>query len=382
MSFIGVLGARAPSAARRRNPSGSARSGDHRASNARAIDARNRLRARRSKRGQSQVELQAIPRRAAGIVDRKLSRLGTALERPGLLAFVFHCLFENSSQVNQGLVAPQEGITESDLSCFIEYFLDNGYEFVSAGQIHRGLNTGGRYIHITFDDGYANNLRAVDILKTFEIAATFFVATENVELNRCFWWDVVYRERLKRGVPDRAVDAEVRWLKGQPHAAIDAYVESEFGSRAVRPVADVDRPLAPAELADLAHSPWVTIGNHTKSHAILTLLTRSEIRTQLNEAQRYLERVTGQRPDAVAYPNGNYDAVVLEVARASGFRLGITTDPRKNRLPASGSDHLALGRYVVERDVDLVQQLRIARSELQLVNFGRRLLRRRRSAQQ
>jgi peptidoglycan/xylan/chitin deacetylase (PgdA/CDA1 family) len=326
------------------------------------------------------VSMRAISVRATGLVDRRLSRLVSVLERPGLLVFVFHSLFEDRRQIGEGVVDPQESITKDDLRRVVEFFLDSGYEFVSTAQIQRGLNADGRYVHITFDDGYANNLAAVEVLGAFQVPATIFIATEHVETNRCFWWDVVYRERRKRGHTDSAVDAEVRWLKAQRYDAIDAYMESEFGSQALQPISEVDRPLTREELGELARNTWFTIGNHTRNHAILTVLQREVVRRQLNEAQRYLEGATGLRPEAVAYPNGDYNATVLEIARAVGLRVGITTDRRKNRVPFSDSDLLTLGRYIIERDVDLIDQLRISRSELQLANFGRRLLRRRRTA--
>lgn len=320
------------------------------------------------------MSIRAVSIRAADFVDRRISR-HVPLERPALLAFVFHSLFEDRRQVEEGLVYPQEALTKGDLRRLIAHFRDNGYEFVSAAEIHDGLSTDGRYVHVTFDDGYANNLGVVGILEEFGVPATIFVTTAHVEDGTSFWWDVLYRERRKRGGTEAAIEAEMRQLKSRRHDAIDAYLRSEFGTEALRPVNDVDRPLTRSELAELAGNRWITIGNHTTHHAILTRIDGDEVRAQLEDAQRYLEGVLGEPPRAVAYPNGDYDKGVLEAARACGLELGVTVDRRKNRLGSSNGDRLALGRFVIERDVDLIQQLQVLRRELQLANFGRRLLR-------
>ncbi|MBR3622676.1 MAG: polysaccharide deacetylase family protein, partial [Selenomonadaceae bacterium] len=45
-------------------------------------------------------------------------------------------------------------------------------------------------IVVTFDDGYADNFyNALPILEEYEIPATFFVSTENLDTDNLFWWD-------------------------------------------------------------------------------------------------------------------------------------------------------------------------------------------------
>jgi peptidoglycan/xylan/chitin deacetylase (PgdA/CDA1 family) len=320
------------------------------------------------------MSIRAFSVRAADFLDRKVSR-HVPLERPGLLGFVFHSLFEDRRQVEEGLVHPQEGLTKADLRRLLGYFLENGYEFVSAAEIEAGLRADGRFVHVTFDDGYANNLGAVSILEELGVAATIFVTTAHVETGDAYWWDVLYRERRRRGAADGAIDIETEELKTRRRDAIDAYLRAEFGAEALRPVAEVDRPLTRTELEELARHPLITIGNHTRHHAILTRLGRDEVRAELEDAQSYLGDVLGARPRTVAYPNGDYDPTVLAVAKECGLELGVTVDRRKNRVGSANGDRLAIARYVVERDVDLVQQLDVLRGELQLANFGRRLLR-------
>ena len=50
---------------------------------------------------------------------------------------------------------------------------------------------------LTFDDGYFNNSLILPILEEFGVPA-LFIATDNIRENKCFWWDVHYRERVRR----------------------------------------------------------------------------------------------------------------------------------------------------------------------------------------
>lgn len=326
------------------------------------------------------MSIRTLSARAAGFVDRALSRRVPLFERPALIAFLFHSLFEDRAQIDDDLVYPQEGLTKTDLRRFISYFLEAEYEVVSAAQIRSGLSEESRCLHVTFDDGYANNIAVGEILEEFGVPATIFVATDNVESGNCFWWDVLYRERRRRGSAEATVEAEMRALKKQKPADIRTYLESEFGPGSWRPVSDLDRPLSREELSALSRNRWITIGNHTKNHAILTRLDRQGIRAELEGAQDYLEGVLGERPRTVAYPNGDYDDNVLEIARACGLQVGVTADPKKNRAHSTDAELLTLGRYRIEREIDLIEQLHASRSGLQLANLGRRFLRRGKAA--
>jgi peptidoglycan/xylan/chitin deacetylase (PgdA/CDA1 family) len=312
-------------------------------------------------------------RDAAALLDRKLAPVGIRFERPALLSFLFHAVFVSDDEIELGHVHPQEGMTSERFERFFDHLLHAGYTFVDVGEIENGLGESGFYAFITFDDGYANNLRLLEVLRSYRIPATFFISTSHVAEGKRYWWDAVYSERRRRGGSLHAVEIEIQQLKQYPPEAIERYLAREFGPRATLPQGDLDRPLAPNELRDLAHTPMVTIGNHTSDHAILTLLSPSEMGEQLSGAQHYLEDLIGTRVSAVSYPNGNHNDSVLRVASDVGLTLGITTVRRKDSLPIPDRRLLELGRFQLERGVDLDEQVRAVRSEVQLANTARRL---------
>src|SRR6185503_14729774 len=99
----------------------------------------------------------------------------------------------------------RHGTSVSHLRQLIEYYLDSGYRFIGPPDLLRGLDAGGKYAMLTFDDGYYNNVHALPILQEYRVPAVFFISTNHVRQNKCFWWDVLHRERMAQGARPRDV---------------------------------------------------------------------------------------------------------------------------------------------------------------------------------
>jgi peptidoglycan/xylan/chitin deacetylase (PgdA/CDA1 family) len=317
-------------------------------------------------------------RRSADYVDGRAATLGLRLERPRLLSFLFHAVFENEDEVEAGAVHPQEGLTETRFRRFAEHLLESGYRFVGLADLERGLEPTVRYAFVTFDDGYANNARILPQLREFGIPATVYVSTGYVETGRRYWWDVVYCERRRQDRSEAEIEREIAHLKTLPPARIEAHLTSKFGREALASKTEVDRPLRPDELRELAADTLVTIGNHTVDHAILTVLSEEEIERQIAGAQEYLTTLLGSSPTSISYPNGDYDARVLSTASGADLTWGITTVRRAERTPIPFERRLELGRFQLRRGEDVTGQLDVLRSRIQLSNSARRIRDRRR----
>ena len=146
---------------------------------------------------------------ALTLVDRVLSPVGARFERPSLISFLFHSVFADEAEIERDAVYPQEAVTRQGLRILIEEFLSRGYRFVTAAEIERGLEVSASCVWLTFDDGYANNLRMAEVVREYEVPATLFVATGYVERGRRFWWDAVYAERRSQGVPAERIEHEI-----------------------------------------------------------------------------------------------------------------------------------------------------------------------------
>ena len=321
--------------------------------------------------------MKALLRPAFHGLDLALSRGWQVLlgDPPGLRAFMFHALFADRREAESGLVDPFQPVTLADFRAFVEHFLEQGFGFVAPGDLANGLDPDGRYVLISFDDGYANNLAALPVLREFDVPATFFISANHVAEGRAYWWDVVYRRRLRQGRRPDEIGREQEALKALPHNQIAAGLRREFGAAALAPEGELDRPMTEAELAEFARDPHVSLGNHTADHAILTVYGDDEAAAQIRACQDYLARVTGAAPDVIAYPNGNYDARVVAIARREGLSLGFVTEARRMRLPLSRERAMTIGRYCLTGGPGLRDQCRLCQGGPQLVYASRRLRR-------
>jgi peptidoglycan/xylan/chitin deacetylase (PgdA/CDA1 family) len=260
----------------------------------------------------------------------------------------------------------------------LNYFLGHGYRFVSPTEIAAGLEAQGRYAWLTFDDGYANNLRAVEILREYGVPATFFISTNYVIEGKSFWWDVIHRERSRRGMTAEQCLAEIYALQTTPRRDIEAFICAEFGAAALQPIGDTDRPMTAAELRRFATEPLVTVGNHTADHALLTVLADDAVRDQITMSQTALREMTGTIAEVIAYPHGLCDDRVVRLASEGGLRMGAVVVPKKNRPLLTQKTRMTVARYLPgtgQRSFD--EDCLVCRSDVQLINLSRRARQRR-----
>jgi len=272
--------------------------------------------------------LDGVERIAAGT---SLQMLG---DRPGLLAFLFHGI--RIEKTDSQTCDPNQLIAPDVFARFLDHFAQHGYEFTSPADLEHGLSRDGRYVMITFDDGYYNNTAAIPVLEQFACPATFFIATGHIESGEAFWWDTVYRERSRQHVSISTIAREFESLKEHPFHVIRDKVIKEFGGDVFETRGDQDRPMTTDELRSFAAHPLVHLGNHTVNHAILTACSVELARDQITRCQEALARLVGVTPDIISYPNGNVNPDVVEAAKGAGLRFGITTVERKNHLTSVG----------------------------------------------
>lgn len=300
--------------------------------------------------------------------DAVLSRARLSLlgESNALRCFIFHSIFRDPADAALELIDPLQKTTLQQFREFIEHFLAQGYYFVSPNDVLRGLPKGGRFAMVTFDDGYYNNSHVVPILEAYGVPATFFISINHVLQHKCFWWDVLYRERRAQKSPEAQIECEARSLKSLRNDQIETLLIAEFGSDALQPRGDIDRPFTPRELRQFAASPCVHLGNHTADHAILTNYDPPAMRKQIGRCQHLLQEITGEKPVAIAYPNGNHSDAVVAASQAEGLRLGFTIRPCRVNLPTTRADAspMRLGRFCLKSEGSLQAQCMSARSDL------------------
>lgn len=155
-------------------------------------------------------------------------------------------------------------------------------DLADKGFIHR-LQYGKRYLMITADDGYQDNLtRMLPLLEKYGYKAVVYVVTGE-GYNR---WDVEQASN-----PDTRVDL----MNGE-------------------------------QLKALVASGHVEIGGHTLTHPRLSKLAPEQQAHEIQENKRQLETLLGHPLLSFAYPYGDMDESAKAQAMAAGYRFAVATN--------------------------------------------------------
>lgn len=150
------------------------------------------------------------------------------------------------------------------------------------GLIHR-LAPGKRFLMLTADDGYKDNLtRMLPLLEKYNMSATVYVVSDETH-NR---WDVDHPTN-----PDTRIEL-----------------------------------LSPDEIRALDRSGRVEIGGHTLTHAKLDELPPEEQRYEIVENKRQLEGILGHPLTSFAYPFGHLNESAKREVQAAGYCFAVATD--------------------------------------------------------
>lgn len=200
---------------------------------------------------------------------------------------------------------------------------------------------------ITFDDGYADNVReALPILEELAIPATFFVSTSSIGVNQEFWWDELERlilgewcfntsfkldsSRYGKVWPTKTVDDRLNMYK-EIHLLIkkmdsvcrDGLLESlRAWARVDNTARPTHCPMTLEELRRLSQSNWATIGAHTVTHTPLSSLPVKLQTEEIVGSKRQLEEWLAKEITVFSYPFGgrcDYSRATVQLCKRAGF---------------------------------------------------------------
>lgn len=240
----------------------------------------------------------------------------------------------------------------------------------------QGRSLPSKSVVVTFDDGYDDNYRvAFPILRELGVPATFFVSTGHIDSARVFAYDWLVHMLLQTSaarlriaeidldepVPEsrcarRALAARVldrlKWSDAGLQSEIIARLEREWSMPAAPGDADC-RPMSWDQLREM-HAAGMEIGSHGIWHNMLAKLPDPEMRHEVGESKRMLDRELGVDTGVISYPVGGrdaYDDAVIAAARESGYRLGCSYVAGTSPCPRQ--PEFELRRLPIERDMDL-----------------------------
>jgi peptidoglycan/xylan/chitin deacetylase (PgdA/CDA1 family) len=228
-----------------------------------------------------------------------------------------------------------------------------------------------RPIVVTFDDGYVDNFEvALPLLRQYQVPATVFITTHNIDTRREFWWDRLESILLTPGqLPDKLTldlpAGDLTWALEDASSLTIGQLQRERdtaawraapGTRlrffhdvwkalwplahdlreiAIDKVADwagrgaeqpsTRRTMSSSEISSMAEDALVTIGAHTVHHLPLSAHSFDEQSRQIRDSQICLQQIIGKPVTAFAYPHGEYSPATVGILQASGFECAVTT---------------------------------------------------------
>jgi peptidoglycan/xylan/chitin deacetylase (PgdA/CDA1 family) len=238
------------------------------------------------------------------------------------------------------------------------------FRFVSLDELGPRLECGDPFDEpvaaITFDDGYRDVYDlAFPLLKRKGIPSAVFVVTDLIGTSRLLVFDKLSLLLARAFSTWRSVPCELaRMLRSLgislPALGMDAVKQVGHPARdpntAMRvlftalPQAELYRVIEALEdqveidesaLKELHACSWdmlaemhragVTIGSHTRTHALLTNERRHKVLDETAGSRQVLESKLGVTIKHFAYPNGSFNAAAVGAVSVSGYRLAYTT---------------------------------------------------------
>lgn len=157
---------------------------------------------------------------------------------------------------------------------------DRGYTTITMSELNdiiRGRIKGpAKPVAITFDDGFSDQLKAFDLLKKYNMKATFYIITGGELSNWCIGAD------------------------RKDYSCGDSYLSWQ-------------------EIINLKNSGLIEIGSHTLNHLSLPNQTIAVQRDEIIRSKKILEDKLGITITSFAYPYGKLNDSIIGIVKEAGY---------------------------------------------------------------
>lgn len=195
--------------------------------------------------------------------------------------FMYHLIMEEPYSIYDGLF-----VRPSDFEAQLGAIVESGAYTLFADEYRL---TAKPSVIVTFDDGYEDNYTtAFPLLEKYKVKATIFLVTDLI--------------------------------------GTEGYMTED-------------------QIREMAKSPYIRFGCHTKSHIQLSQHVGPLVDEQLDVSKKIIEELVGYEIRSLAYPAGGYNDIVIKKA-ALRFDFAYTT---KSPAKVSADNMMLIPRYAVYR---------------------------------
>ena len=200
-------------------------------------------------------------------------------------------------------------------------YLKRHYHIISLNDYLSAVKNGTSLPHkavvITFDDGHISNYDMLPIIQKLQIPVTIFLCSGIVGTHRHFWF------RNNQEVKEK-VEPFKRMPNGQRLEELKAY-----GFEQQKEYPDI-QALTTNQIEEM--KPWVDFQSHTCFHPILPQCDDATAELEIRNSRQQLKDSFGLSVNVLSYPNGDYSARDIRLAKDAGYICGVTVDTGYNNL--------------------------------------------------
>jgi peptidoglycan/xylan/chitin deacetylase (PgdA/CDA1 family) len=212
---------------------------------------------------------------------------------------------------------------------------------------------------IVFDDGYMDNIEyAASILEANKVKASFYVVTDCIEKNIPTWTHILdysfqfthkndidlssdflpvelrvkkFSDRNERIAYAKKLKPALKKITHDQRVEVLKKIQSSFD--------DVSIPSLMMNWSDLQQlkNAGHYIGSHTVTHPMLGNMGKEEeIREELFNSAKEIEKKLGHLPITISYPIGSYNDTTIAISKEAGYKLGLAVKQRIFNLQKDG----------------------------------------------
>lgn len=205
------------------------------------------------------------------------------------------------------------------------------YEPVDLRRSEPGMRRSKLPVAFTFDDGWIDTYTAAfPIAREYRIPFLLFICPGLIDLDTPFWPErvVALMQAARPSAGMQETERLIESLKRTTPEQREQYLAKlrESARQQARPVESMsaDRTLSWAAIAEMV-GRGVSIGSHTLTHQIVTMIPPDVARQEVSESKAAIESALPESCDTFAYPNGNWSPETRELLAEAGYKLAVTT---------------------------------------------------------